>query len=91
MLLIVKKASKNRFARSLPYGKPSDVSINLNAPRVSASLKMTKRDKSKKLKLKLKPFLTPMCHSERSAEDMQMARSKAKSLHGVELFLHGLV
>ena len=41
MLLIVKKASDNRFARSLPYGKPSDVSINLNAPRVSASLKMT--------------------------------------------------
>ena len=27
-----------------------------------------------------------MCHSERSAEDMQTARSKAKSLHEVELF-----
>ena len=26
MLLYVKKASKNRFPRSLPYGKPSDVS-----------------------------------------------------------------
>ena len=31
------------------------------------------------------------CHSERSAEDERMARSKAENLHGVELFLHGLV
>ena len=84
MLLIVKKASDNRFARSLPYGKPSDVSINLNAPRVSTTLKMTNGGNKQRF-IKSKYRLTPR-EKENPHTNLLFLKGLGREFEGGQMF-----
>ena len=88
MLQSIKSEQKAFLKIRVASNSPSDISINLNAPRVSATLKMTQRVILFEIfDLNIIPLL--LCHSERSAEERQVVESKTMFLHGVELFLHG--
>ena len=87
---MLRRRAKTVYRDPCLTASPRSLRQSLRPPRVSTTLKMTIVGNGQRF-IKLKHSLMSVCHSERSAEDVQTARSKTKSLHGVELFLHGLV